>query len=69
MRVESKTIALPPQEKGRRNGFAGRRGFVGKTRSWIRKNSDGLRHHRLNSCESSYKPIPAPQKRAPRARS
>jgi len=45
---------------GRRNGVARRWGFVEKTRSWIRKNSDGSRGHSLNSCEFSYKPIPAP---------
>jgi len=45
---------------GRRNGFAGRQGFVDETRSWIRKNSGGGGAIRLNSCESSYKPIPAP---------
>jgi len=46
---------------GRRNGFAGRQGFVDETRSWIRKNSGGEGAIRLNSCESSYKPIPAPK--------
>jgi len=44
--------------RGCRSGFVGRQGLVERTRSWIRKNSGGGGVIRLNSCESSYNPIP-----------